>query len=291
MEMDVFGLHLDKEIVGNLLASLFAIVVLFILRFVSLRFVLRDDMPADEQRRLVVNSRNAVLIGIVFALVFIWAKELQTLALSAIAVAAAIVLATKEIIMCLSGGFYRASSGTFKVGDRIEVGVFRGDVIDQTLLSTTILEIGPGQTSHQQTGRTIVLPNSMLLTAGVINETFTEDYVLHLFTVPLKAEDDWQHAETLILETAKSECAAYLEAARPYFAEMQKRYAMEVTQIDPRVSVLLPDPGRVNLLVRVPVPARRKGRVEQAILRRFMTQWKVYLENKQKDLLEDAKND
>ena len=69
----------------------------------------------------------------------------------------AIVLATKEIIMCLSGAIYRASSGTFKVGDRVEIGAFRGDVIDQTLLATTILEIGPGQAIHQHSGRTVTL--------------------------------------------------------------------------------------------------------------------------------------
>jgi len=279
MTLNVLGIHLDQEMTHNLVASFFAVLGLFIFRFLSLRFILRHDVPPDEKRRLVVNSRNAVLIAVVFALVFIWAKELQTLALSAIAVAAAIVLATKEIILCLSGGFYRASSGSFKVGDRVEIGAFRGDVIDQTLLSTTLLEIGPGQTSHQQTGRTIVLPNSLLLTVGVINETFAEEYVLHLFTVPLKMEDDWQRAEQFILDAARSECAGYLDAARPYFETMQKRYAMESTQIDPRVSMLLPEPGRVNLLVRIPTPARRKGRVEQAIVRRFMAKWKQHLEN------------
>jgi hypothetical protein len=122
----------------------------------------------------------------------------------------------------------------------------------------------------------------MLLTVGVINETFTDEYVLHLFMIPLKLEDDWQHAEDLILESAQIECAAYLESARPYFEIIQKRYAMEVTQIDPRVSVLLPEPGRVNLLVRIPTPARRKGRVEQAIVKRFMAKWKQYLDNQQK---------
>lgn len=278
MNFDFLGGRVDPEVMGNLVASVLAILALFVFRFLSLRFLIRENMPVDEQRRIVVNSRNAILLGVVFALVFVWAKELQTLALSFLAVAAAIVLATKEIILCLSGGFYRASSGSFKVGDRIEAGNFRGDVIDLSLLATTILEIGPGQTSHQQTGRTIVLPNSLFLTTPVINETFTEDYVLHLFTVPLKMEEDWQKAEALILDAAMRECKSYLETARPHFEKIQKRHAMEVTQIDPRVSVLLPEPGRVNLLVRIPAPSRRKGRIEQAILRRFMGQWKQHLE-------------
>ena len=85
--MDVFGVHFEREFAGNVIASLLAIVVLLVVRVLSLRFVINEDMPAEEKRRIVVNSRNAILIGVVFALVFVWAKELQTLALSAIAVA------------------------------------------------------------------------------------------------------------------------------------------------------------------------------------------------------------
>lgn len=262
-----------SSMVDNAIASVLAILVLIVLRKVMIRSLLHDDMPLELRRRILVNSRNVLLLVILLALVYVWADQIRTLALSAVAIAAAIVLATKELILCLSGAVYRASSSTFKVGDRIEVGAFRGDVIDQTLLSTTILEIGPGQSSHQHTGRTIVIPNSMLLTAGVINETFTDDYVLHLFTVPLKTEDDWLGAEEKLLEAAHGACGAYLEEAKRHFETMWKRFSLEPTQIDPRVSVLFPEPGRVNLLVRVPVPARRKGRVEQAILRRFFEVW------------------
>ena len=43
----------------------------------------------------------------------------------------------------------RATSRSFKLGDRIEIGDYRGDVIDYNLFTTTILETGPGKLTLQ----------------------------------------------------------------------------------------------------------------------------------------------
>jgi len=50
----------------------------------------------------------------------------------------------------------------YALGDRIEIGSIGGNVVDHNALTTTILEIGPGQTSHQYTGRAMVIPNSFI---------------------------------------------------------------------------------------------------------------------------------
>lgn len=269
--MDAIDHIIGIGAIRNIVLSAVTIAVLFALRGLALRAFVRKDLPVEERRRLIVNSRNAVFLAIIFAFVFIWAQELRSLALSAVAIAAAIAISTKELILCLSGYFYQARVGAFNVGDRIEIGNFRGDVIDQTLLATTLLEIGPGQLSHQYTGRTIVIPNALMLTTATINETFTDEYVLHVITVPIKREEDWQTAEDQLLAAANAECESYLEEAKRTFQRMYKRYSIEGTQIEPRVSVRMTDPARVDLLLRIPVPSRRKGRVEQAILHRFLT--------------------
>lgn len=121
------------------------------------------------------------------------------LALSLIAFAVAFVVAIKELFMCLSGSVLKTSSGAFRVGDRIQVRDFRGDVIDQTLLSTTLLEVGPGKLTHQRTGRKLVLPKSLFISDPVTNESFIHAYGLHVFTVPIKLEDDWQAARQVLI--------------------------------------------------------------------------------------------
>ena len=188
--------------------------------------------------------------------------------------AAAIVIATKELIMCLSGTLLRASGRSYQIGDRVEVGTFRGDVIDQTLLTTSLLEVGPGNAFHQHTGRLIVVPNSTLLTTPVVNESFTDDFVLHAFSVSIAAEDDWHEAESALLQAAREESGSYLKDAQKHMSEMAKREGLEHMSVEPRVTLRLDGTSSnnaVSLLVRVAVPARRKGRIEQAVLRRYLS--------------------
>ncbi|MEC9374116.1 MAG: mechanosensitive ion channel family protein [Planctomycetota bacterium] len=241
------------------------------LRWVLLRQIRRSTRMSDElRRRWMVQIRNAALLFVLLGLLIIWGSELRTVALSAVAIAAAIVIATKELIMCISGTLLEGSAQAFRIGDRIEVSGFRGDVFDQTLLTTTILEIGPGELTHQHTGRAVVVPNSVFLTQGVVNETFTEEYILHSFIVPLRLEDDWRLVESVLLTAARDECRGYLEDARRHMESMGQEQGLRSPSVEPRVTVQLPEPGRLNLLVRVPAPARRRGRVEQSILRRVL---------------------
>jgi small-conductance mechanosensitive channel len=143
-------------------------------------------------------------------------------------------------------------------------------VIDYTLLTTTLMEVGPGQQTHQYTGRAVVVPNSVFLSHPVVNESFTDDYVLHHFVVALPRTADWKAAEKALLDAAWSECRDYIEIARSFLDQQAQRRSLEPISVDPRVHLRLEDPTRIELVARIAVPARRKGRIEQGILRRFL---------------------
>jgi small-conductance mechanosensitive channel len=181
-----------------------------------------------------------------------------------LALAVALVIATKELIQCVLGTVFRASTRMFSLGDRVEVGEIRGDVIDHGILGTTILEVGP---DHQRTGRALTLPNNMFLTTPVINETHTQSFVLHLMTIPLREGNDWKRAEEIVLRTANDVCGAYLSSARDNMEQLARRHGLVPRSAEPQVMVQLAEPERVNLLLRIPIPVRDKGRVEQAFLR------------------------
>jgi len=219
---------------------------------------------------------------LLFGLVMIWGQELQTMALSLAAFIVAIILATKELILCITGGWLRISSSAFMLGDRIEVSDTRGDVINHTMLTTTIMEIGPGDLTHQYTGRAVVLPNSLFLTSPIINESFTDDYVLHVFTIPLKDTDDWQAAEKYVRDAAAIVCEPYIESAGQYLKQLGQREGLDVPSTEPRVTIQLTEPGRIDLIVRIPTPAREKGRIEQQLLREYLSRCEAGNEDKSK---------
>lgn len=173
------------------------------------------------------------------------------------------------------GLFLRTLSRSFSIGDRIEVNGVRGDVIDQTLLTTTVLEIGPGTLSHQQTGRAITLPNKIFLECNVVNESYTDDFVLHTIVVSLYRLEDWKLAESLLLKIAGEETAGYMEDARKYFTMMGVKRGVELPSLEPRVILSFPDHKSVNLMLRACVPARAKGRVEQKMVRKFLDSFPI----------------
>jgi small-conductance mechanosensitive channel len=216
-------------------------------------------------------SRDLVLVILVIGTATLWIDELKTFALSLVAVAAAIVIATKELIMGAAGTFLRTSSRSFEIGDRIEVVGVRGDVVDTNLFTTTILEIGPGHIGHQQTGRAVTVPNSVFLLQPVINETFSDAYVLHTFEVPVARDERWHESESNLLLALNEAQATYAAEAKAYFERRQIERGIESPTLDPRVLVRVDDPQQLTLIARLPVPARRKGRIEQTILHRFLS--------------------
>ena len=257
---------------SHLISTAFLLVGVFALRWLVLRHIRRaTGLDIDLRRRWMIQVRNAAFLVLLLGLIIIWGSELRAVALSIVAIAAAVVLALKELIMCLSGAVVRATSDSFEIGDRVEIGTLRGDVFDHTLLTTVLLEVGPGQMTHQHTGRNVVIPNSLLLTQPVINETSANEYVFHSFVVPLRLEDDWRAVEKALLKEARAECAPWLDDARKHIELVGRDRGYEVPAVEPRVTVQLPEPGRIGLVVRVPAPARRKGRVQQAILRRVVS--------------------
>ncbi len=258
----------ERTILGNLLGSGFLVVSVVLLRIVALRFVRRTKWVDEQiQIRWTVYIRWLSLLQLLVGLVIIWGSELRTLALSVVAIAAAVVLATKELILCVSGAVLRATSGSFSIGDRIELANIRGDVVDMGILTTTILEIGPG---HRRTGRAVVIPNSIFLTVQVTNETFTDEFVLHLIVVPLDSLMDWISAEQRLLTAASEVCEPIMARARQYMDMAAQRHNLPSFSVEPTVNIQIPEAGKINLLLRVPSRAQEKGYTEQQILRRFL---------------------
>ncbi len=260
----------DREVVRHIVFTLVLVVGLVVLRSLTLRALRVRGVAPRDYRRWVASTRNSLLFISVLAIGVIWAAELRAVALSLVAVAAALVLATKELILCVSGAFVRTLSGAFEIGDRIEIGGYRGDVLDTNLFTTTVLEIGPKTWTQQQTGRAVVIPNAMFLTGPVINETFTRAFVLHTFTVPSEKGPRWREAEAQLTKLAQQHCAPFLEEAKAHFSRMSREHGMETPTVEPVITLQFDDEDKFSFVVRIPAPVRRKGRIEQEILRGFL---------------------
>ena len=264
--------HIDSSVVLDGLKSILWLLSLLIIRILIVRAISRNPtLSMEAKRRGVVSVRNTVVFALLVGLVFIWAHELEAFAVSLVALAAALVLATKELILCLSGAALRVGGKVYAVGDRIQIAGHRGVVLDHDVFTTKLLEIGPGLVSHLYTGRVTVFPNSLLFTNALVKENPGQEYGLYILTVPLKDKDEWRDAERHLLDAAKAECAPFMEEAGRHMKLLEQTTLLEAPSPEPRITIQLTDAGRIQLVLRFPAPDRGRSRIEQAILRRYLT--------------------
>jgi small-conductance mechanosensitive channel len=273
MGMQMGWMQVDSSVVLDGLKSLILLVSVVLIRTLVVRGIFRNQaLSMEAKRRWVVTTRNSMVFVIMIGLVVIWAHELQAFAVSIVALAAALVLATKELILCLSGAALRVGGKVYGVGDRIQIAGHRGVVLDHDMFATKLLEIGPGQSSHLYTGRVTVFPNSLLFTNALIKENPGQEYGLYTLVVPLSSEGEWQRAEQALLAAAKAECGPFMEEAVRQMKLLEQTNLLEAPSPEPRITIQLPEPGKIQLVIRFPAPDRGRSRVEQAILRRYLVE-------------------
>lgn len=164
----------EELLTSDALASAALIAILLLARLIAGRALRQpDNLSPQATRRWTANVRNLLLLVAVIGLIMIWAPQLRTFALSLTAVAVALVVATKELILCLSGSALRTFTRAYSVGDFVEIGTTRGEVADYNLMATSILEFESHDGSIQPTGRRVIIPHSLLFTtpAKVLGQT------------------------------------------------------------------------------------------------------------------------
>ncbi|MDH5884871.1 mechanosensitive ion channel family protein, partial [Vibrio aestuarianus] len=139
--------------------TLIMVLIILIRRLVLSQ--IRGDVAfiTEKQRKWMSRTKNGIF-GLTIVILFVlWQSEINEFALSVTAIAVAIVVASKEIILCFTGSIQRASSRSFRIGDWIEVGKLSGEVIEHNLMATVIQEIDLNHGQYHYTGKTATLPN------------------------------------------------------------------------------------------------------------------------------------
>ena len=270
MLIQLIQLIQNQKLSQDVLSTLALIILVVLFRWLGVRAFRKYKVKGEAKRRWIVQVKNLSWIILGLGMVIIWMTEIRNFALSIAALGVAIVLASKELIVCGLGGVYRLTNHLFDVGDRIEIDGQRGDVIDVNFFSTRLMEIGPEKKTHQYTGRAFVIPNSLYLTKMVVNESYAGEMVVHVFEVPISKSKNWIKAEALLLKIAQEQCLDFIEISKKAMKKLAEKEGFETPSVEPRITVSLPDPEKIVFLVRVPVPVVRKGRVEQAIIRKFL---------------------
>jgi small-conductance mechanosensitive channel len=224
-------------------------------------------------------TKNSAFLVILIAVFLFWKAEINEFALSVTAIAVAIVLASKEIILCFTGSIQRASSRSFVIGDWIEVGPLCGEVIEHNLMATVIQELDISRGFYHYTGKTATLPNSMFFSFPVKNLNFMKRYVYHSFDIVVPRFINLHHMMPTLKEKIDHHCEGFIEVAKRYNSVVERHAGVDLPGPEPLIRFDSGPIGEVVVYFMLFCPTERAGELEQLIRADFMLEYeKLYPE-------------
>ena len=262
------NIHLERGIV--------TIIVLVII-YVVFRIIIDDKYITKiiEHQRRYYTAKSFYFFYILvsfLALWTIWVEDLQTLVLGFGLVAAAFTITMQDVAKNFVGGLSIFINRIYQVGDRIEIGSKKGDVIDIGIFYTTIMETNGWVSADQPTGRISIIPNSYVLSNTTNNYTKDFDFLWDEISFPITYNSDWKAARTLIIDVISQETRTFEELAKKEISHMEQKYFLSKGSLTAEAFISLTD-NWIDLTARYVTPVRQRrmirNRISQKILEDF----------------------
>ncbi len=242
-----------------------------------------DSILSEQQRKWMSRTKNGSFLIILLVIFLIWRSEINEFALSLTAIAVAIVVASKEIILCFTGYIERASSQSFDIGDWIEVGTLSGEVIDHNLMATKVQEIDNKNNTYVYTGKTVTLPNSLFFSTPVKNLNFMKRYVYHEFSITLKTDTDYYAHLLLITDYINHIIHDFYDIAVRYNHMIERRAGVDLPGAEPYVYIRTTELGDQQIIVRIFCPTSRAVELEQTVRHYVMQLYQTLKKEQERD--------
>jgi len=148
--------------VGRLVTAAIAVTAVFaIVRFAQ-RSISRHIGDVDTRyktRKLVSFFGYATAI---LAVSTVYSERLGGFTVAFGVAGAGIAFALQEVIASVAGWVVVSLGSLYKPGDRVQLGGIKGDVIDISILRTTLMEVGEWVAGDLYTGRVVRVGNSFV---------------------------------------------------------------------------------------------------------------------------------
>ena len=214
---------------------------------------------------------SAYFICLIFITV-VFRDVLGNLAVILGAISAGVAFALKEVFISLAGWFAVAFGDLFKVGDRVQLGGIKGDVIDITFMRTTLMELGEWVNGDLYTGRIVRISNSTVFTDPLFNYSRDLPFLWDEIVVSVRPDSDFVQVRRLLEEVADEIVGDYVKHAKVHWQAVKNKYMVEDEKIDPIISLFVTS-GSMEYTVRYPVDFKErqitKDRLFEAILNKF----------------------
>lgn len=242
-------------------------------RLHSRRLLKRAESSVEERRHRHANFRNGLILATLALLGFVWGGEIRSLILSLAAITAAAMIVSKEIISCFYGSLIFSFSKLARIGDSIEVGPHKGELMDYNWLSLTLMEVSE---THYYSGKIVKIPTSSLLSFPLVN--LSQGGAYRFAALLFHARHEHGCAALRIARDAASEvCAPWIHEAKNSFGDLMSSHLSNAPDVESMAALVSVDKDSLAVSLRFVAPAGSRAQAQAEISRLYFEAFEAYL--------------
>jgi small-conductance mechanosensitive channel len=258
----------------KLILSLAVVVITLIIYRAIRNTIKRRVEDPTRLQSLRVAIRNVLAVAGFLIIALIWLPRGNNLITALGILGAGLAIASQEMVGSLVAGLNIWLGNIYRVGDRVRIGDVVGDVMDISLLRTTVMEVGEWVEADQYTGRVVTVANRVVWVNPVYNFTQHWGYLWDEITLPVTYESDWQRAAELMLEHGQTYTAELQADAEAKLSRMIDRYPLKDTKVEPTLYLAMTD-NWIELTLRFLVDAQERRGVKDRLHRELLQNFQV----------------
>ncbi len=252
--------------------SLIAVAIVYILSFLLIIFIKKRT---DSTKTVYMWSKTLGYIRMFILLIIIgrvWFEGVGEVSTYLGLLSAGVAIALKDPLANFAGWVFIIWRRPLEIGDRVEVGGNKGDVIDIRIFQFTLMEIGNWVDADQSTGRIIHIPNGMLFSTPLSNYNKGFEMIWNEIPVLITFESNWKLAKKELEKIADHINPGMEAKAKQKIKDSARKFMIYYKNLSPIVYVSVKDSGVLLTLRYLCEPRNRRGSANdiwENILERF----------------------
>ena len=255
------------------LAAFFVTLVLFASRLTQVLIIRRSHSKYKRYNLLRLTNLLSLIAAAIIVVSFLFANWYAA-AVSLGLISLILGFALQTPISSFIGWIYIIVRNPYRIGDRIQIDNFRGDVIEIGYMDTTLWEFaGDYLTNDLPSGRLIRFPNSLVLQSSVFNYSWRDfRFIWNEIPFHVAYESDLPFVEKTIRNVTKDELGPEMAERIEELKELVKESPIDEVDIKeyPFVSLRINANTWVEASVTYLVPPRKAAYLRTRIIRRVL---------------------
>lgn len=268
--MDIILFNLDTDLKLKLAQSILVVAVFYLLKLITIKYFIKN-LSNSKSRYRWQKAISIITNILVFIIILrLWFEGVDSLATYFGFLTAGLAIALKDLIANFAGSLFIVSRHPFDIGDRIQIGEHRGDVIDIRLFQFTLLEIGEWTNSDNTTGRVIHIPCGKVFTESQINYNQAFSHIWNELTMSITFESDWKAAKLILNEILQKPKFKENSLTPDQLRESSLKFMLPIESFDSKVLTYVVENG-IRLIVRYLCEPKKRRRTEVELWEEIIT--------------------